>query len=185
MSDPTIAPKADSDWRTLRASAETTKEGAGWTAQHYRTLVELIMHCDRQISTTNRFHMTAIGSLVPILAILLKIQVPLYTLVGVLLLGTAVSIRWLTRTSKLNIEKLCWVSLVRAVEKECLVSPPGPFNEQQAYFRDLPEELSTRHQFIMRRVGTRRLYFLSAIILVFGFAAAAWAAVMGALKLPF
>ena len=152
--------------------------------ENIASLVDLIKHCDNQISTTNRYHMIAIGGMIPILAVLLKIQVPLYTHVGLMLLGAALGIRWLTLTSKLNLEKLCWVSLARRVEQECLADPHGPFTAQQDFFASIPSHMSSRDRFIMNKLGTRRLYFISVILLAFAVAAAILAAVMGLVELP-
>jgi hypothetical protein len=85
-----------------------------------------------------------------------------------MLLGTALAIRWLTITSKLNTEKLCWVSLARQVEKGAFMQPAGAFTSQQAFFTNLHQHMGTRDKIILRRIGTRRLYFISVILLVVG-----------------
>lgn len=136
-----------------------------WSSQDYATLVGLIQHCDDQINSSNRYHLTAIGALIPAFALLVKWQVPVYSLICVLLLGVAICIRWLTQSSKLSLEKLCWVSLARVVEGRRLNEPDGPFTAQREFFSVLPPQVNNRDTFIMRRVGTRRLYLISILVL--------------------
>jgi hypothetical protein len=122
--------------------------------------------------------------MIPTLAILIRIHVPLVTYFGLLLLGVALAIRWLTMTSKLNHEKLCWVSLARQVEKGSFMQPPGAFTSQQAFFTNLPQHMSTADKLVLRKIGTRRLYFISVILLTFAVVAAILATLLDAYELP-
>jgi hypothetical protein len=176
---------AGADWNSLRQSSDSATEGTEWTASQYDTLVNLIKHVDDQLGRTNRYHLLAIGAMIPILAVLLKLQLPLYTHLGLMSLGVALGVRWLTLTSKLNLEKLCWISLARQVEKRHFSDGTGPFSAQQTFFSDLPAYLSTGDRLIMRRIGTRRLYFLSVIFVAFALVAGGLAALGGLVNLPF
>lgn len=168
------------DWSTENAPGH---DKTMWVPQDYAVLVEMIKHCDNQINSANRYHLAAVAALIPALALLLKVNVPLYTVVAMILLGVALCIRWLTLTSKLNLEKLCWVSLARIVEKNRVLDPVGPFTAQQEFFSVLPERISNRDEFVMRRVGTRKLYLISVVILGLALFAAALAALTG--RLPY
>lgn len=164
---------------TNTLSRESVEGGdTPWTGEQYSVLVGLIKHCDNQIASVNNIHMIAFGAMIPILAILIKVQVPVISHLGLMLLGTALAIRWLTMTSKLNTEKLCWVSLARQVEKGAFMQPAGAFTSQQAFFTNLPQHLGARDKIILRKIGTRRLYFISVILLVFGVVVAGLAALL-------
>jgi len=177
--------EAATDWSALRKSTESEHEGSEWSAIQYDTLVNLIKHVDDQLDRTNRYHILAIGGLIPTLAVLLKMQFPLYTHLGLLSLGVALGVRWLTLTSKLNLEKLCWVSVARRVEKRLFSDGTGLFKAQQMFFSDLPAYVSSSDRLIMRRLGTRRLYFLSAMLVVLALVAGSLAALGGLVNLPF
>ena len=53
------------------------------------------------------------------------------------------------------------------------------------FFASIPAHMSSRDKFIMNKLGTRRLYFVSVILLAIGVAVAVLAAVMGLVDLPF
>lgn len=185
MSETQTSQMAGADWSALRQSAQAVRAGSEWTASQYATLVDLINHADQELNRANRYHLLSIGGLIPILAILLKLQVPLFTYVGLMFLGVALGVRWLTLTSKLNLEKLCWISLARQVEKSHFADAMGPYSAQQAFFSGLPDHLSSSDRFIMRRLGTRRLYFVSVILVAFALIAAGLAALASGMNLPF
>ena len=178
MSEAQVSKSATGDWEALK-SASGARESAGkWNAGQYSTLVDLIKHCDHQIDQANRFHMTAIGSMILILALLMKMNLPLYTHLGIMLLTAALGTRWLTLLSKQNLEKLCWISLARQVEAQLMGDPVGPFMAQQKFFADLPGDLSSGDRIVMRRIGTRKLRYASIILLALALGMAIFAAAM-------
>ena len=185
MNESQTTNKAPADWTALRNSPESPGGGSSWSAHDYSTLVDLIRHCDDQIASANRYHMVAIGGMIPMLAILLKMQVPLFTHIGLLFLTAALGVRWLTLTSKLNMEKLCWVSLARRVEDIHFADTQGPFTAQENFFSSIPEPMSRRHGLVMHKFGTRRLYFASIMLLAVAVAAAGLAAVGRLFNWPF
>ena len=184
MNESKTSAEAATDWSALRQSTESAHEGSEWSANQYDTLVNLIKHVDDQLGRTNRYHILAIGGTIPILAVLVKLQFSLYTHLGLLSLGVALGVRWLTLTSKLNLEKLCWVSVARQVEKRLFSDGTGPFTAQKMFFSDLPAYVSSSDRLIMRRLGTRRLYFLSVILVAFALVAGGLAALGGLVNLP-
>jgi hypothetical protein len=167
------------------AHHEPPPQETAWTDKHYSTLIDLIRHCDDQIANAHKFHMLSVGSMIPILAILLKIQVPVYAFFATVLLGAALGVRWLTLTSKLNLEKLCWVSLAREVEERYQTDPPGPFSAQEAFFSDLPGYVNSRDKIVMRGIGVNRLYIISIALFTLAVIAVGVAATMGWRGLPF
>ena len=185
MSESQTTNKAPADWTALRNSSESPSGGGGWSARDYSTLVDLIRHSDDQIASANRYHMVAIGGMIPVLAILLKMQVPLFTHIGLLFLTAALGIRWLTLSSKLTLEKLCWISLARRVEQTHFADSYGPFTAQRDFFSSIPEPMSSRHGLVMHKFGTRRLYFVSIMLLAVAVAAAGLAAMGRLINWPF
>lgn len=182
----TLNPEEVDAARTGHAFSRQSVAGdTPWTGEQYAVLVGLIKHCDDQIGSTNNIHMIAFGAMIPTLAILIKVQVPLVTHLGLMLLGVALAIRWLTMTSKLNTEKLCWVSLARQVEKGSFMQPPGAFTSQQTFFTNLPQHMGASDKLILRKIGTRRLYFISVILLVAAVVLAGLATLLGAAEVPF
>lgn len=185
MNESQTTNKAPADWTALRNSPESPGGGSSWSAHDYSTLVDLIRHCDDQIASANRYHMVAIGGMIPMLAILLKMQVPLFTHIGLLFLTAALGVRWLTLTSKLNMEKLCWVSLARRVEDIHFADAQGPFTAQENFFSNIPEPMNSRHGLVMHKFGTRRLYFVSIMLLAVAVAVAGLAAMGRLFNWPF
>ncbi len=72
----------------------------------YGKLIDLIMHLDDQIGSTNRNHFAAISALIPILAFLIKLELVnfwVFLLIG--LLAVLLAYHWLNLDTRLNLQK--------------------------------------------------------------------------------
>jgi hypothetical protein len=181
MTEATRTANADVAWT---ARHEPPSSEGTWTFGHYSTVVDLIKHCDNQISGAHRYHMLSVGSMIPILAILLILRVPIYAFFATVLLGAALGIRWLTLTAKLNLEKMCWVSLARQLEERYLTELPGPFSVQQEFLDNLPVDVSQRDKIVMRGIGAKNLYIISIALFTLAVILIGIAATLGWLKVP-
>jgi hypothetical protein len=135
----------------------------------YKSTCDLIKHSDTQITQASQYYFTALGSLIPILAIFVNLKFHWSVHLGIILLAASLCMQWLSLTTKLTIQKKCWCETARKLESEIFTrSNMAPFSNQQEYFDNLREMGGTRIDSMMIDIiGSKYSRYISVCLLIF------------------
>ena len=145
-----------------RLRTETAPEQSAYTV-----LVGLVQHLDIQILSSQLFHIAVLSSIAPLVAYFALKQAAWYILVALCLLALALAIHWAWASTKLALQKLCWVGELLVLEEVLFPAGHGPFTRQKIFFDQLADQdVSWIDQLFMREIGTKHFRLIPALMLL-------------------
>ena len=136
----------------------------------YKSICDLIKHSDSQIAQANQYYFTALGSMIPLLAVLIKYNFHWTVHLGIILLAASLGLQWLSLTIRLTLQKKCWCETARTLEEKLFNNNAAiaPFTYQKCCFSS-PRKIggSLIDSIMIKNIGSKYSRYATVLLLIF------------------